>query len=217
MKMRTLPLAIAAMAALGAVKAASLAGRAGWSPAPEAHAHASRRDASVPPALRSTDPHPAESADATCTPDSSAGRPISAAEREALQELRARRDQLDARERQLAIKENVLAAAETRVVARVSELSDLQARLQALEDSRKKREQADWQGLVRTYEAMRPRDAAAIMNGMETPVMLEVLDRMNDRKAALILAALPPDRARAATTALAEMRLKASQPVPAGQ
>ena len=35
---------------------------------------------------------------------------------------------------------------------------------------------------------------------------------MNERKAALVLAAMPPERARAVTIDLAEMRLKASQP-----
>jgi flagellar motility protein MotE (MotC chaperone) len=216
MRVRALPLAIAAMAALGAVKMVSLAGKAGWSAAPEAHAHASPPDEARQSAARPAAAQ-AEPAAANCPPDPGAGPTISAAERETLQELRARRDQLDAREKQVAIKEGVLAAAEKRVADRVKELGDLQARLEALEDARKEREQADWQGLVRTYEAMRPRDAAAIMNGMEMPVLLEVLDRMNDRKAALVLASLPPDRARAATTALAEMRLKASQPAPAEQ
>lgn len=211
MRVRTLPLAIAAMVALTAVKVAGLASSIGWSAAPQAHATAAHAPPAHPAAPSSASAEPT----ATCVPDPSAPPPVSAAERAALQELRARREQLDTRERQVAVKESVLAAAEKRVADRVTELADLQARLQAMEDARKKREEADWQGLVRTYEAMRPRDAAAIMNGMETPVLLEVLDRMNDRKAALILAALPPDRARAATTGLAEMRLKATQPAPA--
>jgi len=216
MRLRSLPLAISAMAALGALKVTILVGGAGWSPAPEAHAHASTQGVPPAPATRQPNPGPAEPAAANCPPDQSAGPPVSAAERQTLQELRARRDQLDAREQQVVVKESVLAAAGKRIDERVKELSDLQTRLQALEDARKKREEADWQGLVRTYEAMRPRDAAAIMNGMDTPVLLEVLDRMNDRKAALVLAAMLPDRARAATTGLAEMRLKATQPAPAG-
>ena len=217
MKIRSLPLAIAAMSALAAVKIVSLAGSVGWSAAPEAHASATQdapHPAASPPA-----PVPATSAVpvANCPPSPGSAPPVSAAERSALQELRSRRDQLDAREQQVAVKESVLAAAEKRVADRVKELSDLQARLQTMEDARKKREETDWQGLVRTYEAMRPRDAAAIMNGMEMPVLLEVFDRMNDRKAALVLAALPPDRARAVTIELAEMRLKASQPAQADQ
>lgn len=228
MKIRTLPLAIAAMGALAAVKTASLAGSAGWSAAPEAHAsaaHASAAQDAPRSAASPSAPAPAASARpaasavpaANCPPAAGSDPPVSAAERSALQELRSRRGQLDAREQQVAVKESVLAAAEKRIADRVKELADLQARLQTMEDARKKREEADWQGLVRTYEAMRPRDAAAIMNGMETPVLLEVFDRMSDRKAALVLAAMPPDRARAVTIELAEKRLKASQPVQVDQ
>lgn len=215
MKVRTLPLAIAGMGALAAVKLVSLAGSASWSATPEAHASATQpapRPAASSPVAPATNV-PA----ANCVQTPSSDPPVSAAERSALQGLRSRREQLDAREKQVAVKESVLAAAEKQIAERVKELSTLQARLQTMEDARKKREEADWQGLVRTYEAMRPRDAAAIMTGMETPVLLEVLDRMNDRKAALVLAAMPPDRARAATIELAEKRLKASQPAPAEQ
>lgn len=60
--------------------------------------------------------------------------------------------------------------------------------------------------MVKTYEAMRPRDAATILNELDTPVLLQVLDRMKEAKAALVLAAMQPDRARAATTGLAEVR-----------
>jgi len=41
---------------------------------------------------------------------------------------------------------------------------------------------------------------------------MPVLDRMNDRKAALVLAAMSPDRARAITAQLAQMRIRANQP-----
>jgi len=43
-------------------------------------------------------------------------------------------------------------------------------------------------------------------------VLLGVLDRMSDRKAAPILAAMQPDRARLATQMLAEMRTRAVTP-----
>ena len=47
---------------------------------------------------------------------------------------------------------------------------------------------------------MKPRDAAAIFNDLDMPVLLQVLDRMKEAKAAPILAAMQPDRAREATT-----------------
>ena len=62
--------------------------------------------------------------------------------------------------------------------------------------ARKEREDASWQGLVKLYEAMRPRDAATIFNELEMPVLLQVVDRMKEAKAAPVLAAMQPDKAR---------------------
>ncbi len=195
MTWRPLPAAVMGMTALFAVKAGLLANELGLSAAPAAHA-------SVPA------PPPVH-APTTCAP---AVPPVSNSERVALQELRSRRVQLDSREQQLVTRETVLAAAEKRVSARVAEMTSLQTRLEALEALRKQRDQANWDGLVKTYEAMPPRRAAAILNDMDPAVLLPVLDRMNDRKAAPILAAMSPDRARAITAQLAEMRLHANQP-----
>ena len=57
---------------------------------------------------------------------------------------------------------------------------------------------------MKVYESMRPRDAASIFDVLDMHVLLEVLDRMNDRKAAAILAAMQPERARMATQMLAQ-------------
>jgi flagellar motility protein MotE (MotC chaperone) len=97
-------------------------------------------------------------------------------------------------------------AAERRLTERVAELTALQIRLEQLDQTRRERDDANWRGLVKTYEAMRPRDAAAILNELELPVLLQVLDRMKEAKTALVLAAMLPDRARSATTGLAQMR-----------
>ena len=118
------------------------------------------------------------------------------AERTLLLDLRARRGVIEAREAAMATREAVLAAAEKRMGERVEQLAALQARLEAMEGARHDREEANWRGLVKTYEAMRPRDAAAILNDLDMPVLLQVLDRMKEAKAAGILAAMLPDRAR---------------------
>ncbi len=69
-----------------------------------------------------------------------------------------------------------------------------------------------WAGLVQTYEAMKPREAAAIFDALDMQVLLQVLDRMQERRAAPVLAAMQPDRARLATQMLAEMRTAPSRP-----
>ncbi len=61
---------------------------------------------------------------------------------------------------------------------------------------------------MKLYETMKPRDAAAIFNDMELPVLLQVVDRMKDAKAAAVLAAMQPDRARLLTVQLAAQRTR---------
>jgi flagellar motility protein MotE (MotC chaperone) len=89
---------------------------------------------------------------------------------------------------------------------RVAELTSLQKRLEQLDGQRRQREEASWAGLVKTYETMPPRDAAAIFNDLDKQVLLNVLDRMKERNAAAILAAMQPERARQVTAELARMR-----------
>ena len=133
---------------------------------------------------------------------------IPSAERAVLLELRDRRAVLDAREQALASKEALLAATERRMQDRLDQLAALQTRLEELDGSRRDHDAANWRGIVKTYESMRPRDAAAILNDMEEAVLLQVLDRMKEAKAAPILAAMTPDRARTATAQLAQLRSK---------
>ncbi len=134
---------------------------------------------------------------------------VSDAERQLLQDLRSRRQELDSREHTLAEREGVLNAAEQRLNARVSQLAELQAKLEQLEAQRQQHSEANWAGLVKVYEAMRPRDAAAIFNDMDMPVLLQVIDRMKETKVAPILAAMLPERARFVTSELAKQRTRA--------
>lgn len=173
---------------------------------------AARAASAVAPAP-AADPAAAPNAGATQASEPHAPQappePVSAAELQLLQDLRGRRIQLDQRERALAERESVLDAAEHRVTARVAELAALQARLEALEAERHTHEEANWAGIVKVYETMKPRDAAAIFNDMDMPVLLQVVDRMKDAKAALVLGAMQPDRARLLTAQLAAMRTRA--------
>ena len=138
--------------------------------------------------------------------------PMSESERSVLMSLRERREALDERERALDQRAAELAAADKRLEQRVAELTALQTRLESLEAGRQTRRSENWAGLVKTYEAMKPREAAAIFDALDMQVLLQVLDRMQERRAAPVLAAMQPDRARLATQLLAEMRTRAITP-----
>ena len=136
--------------------------------------------------------------------------PLSAAERTVLLELRQRRQELDARETVLGERESVLAAAQDKLSARVEELQGLQQRLQTLEADRRRQDDVSWQGLVKLYETMKPRDAATIFNDLAMPVLVQVMDRMKDAKAASVLAAMDPEKARLLTQELARLRTRSA-------
>jgi flagellar motility protein MotE (MotC chaperone) len=216
---RLLPVTIFALASLLAVKSAVLV-----------HAATTRSDAgatTVTPAQPPAAPEPPPPLPAAATKpvsppaqavvpspqlavpkpsEDATPQPVSDAERTVLLELRQRREQLDTRDAALSARESLLTAAEQKLTARVSELQALQKKLEALEAARKQREDAGLQGLVKLYEVMKPRDAATIFNDLDMPVLLQVVDRMKEAKAAAVLGAMQPDKARELTEKLAQLR-----------
>lgn len=224
---RLLPATIAVMAALLAVKSVALVRAALPVTQPSALVVASAQAAGTEPigekppqkAVEKGGDKPAEAATEAVAPPAApapAEPPIPQSERAVLLELRERRRELDGRETALSARESMLAATEQRLSARVSELMALQKRLEVLEAGRTEREEASWQGLVKTYETMKPRDAATIFNDLAQPVLLNVLDRMKESKAAPVLAAMNPDRAREITAQLAQLRTLRNAPLDAG-
>lgn len=186
---RLLPLAIIAMAGLLLARGATLQeglGRPAAAQAPAASAPAPQPDAA---------------------PDE-----VQAAERALLLTLRERRLALDAREADLSGREVLLLAAERRIAARIEELAALQRQLEEETAAQDARAEERLRQLVRLYEAMRPRDASVIFNDLDMEVLLPVLVRMREARAAPILAAMQPDRARQATTELARLRARLSPP-----
>jgi flagellar motility protein MotE (MotC chaperone) len=213
--MRLLPVTIAVMSVLLADKCVEL-GRAllpGGLLA-EAMVSAAQAATAVAPAPAAPLPPP-PAAIPVSAPAPPPPPPVSAAEMQLLQDLRGRRAQLDQRERALSERESVLNAAEHRLTSRVADLAALQQRLEQMEADRRAHEEANWAGIVKVYEAMKPREAAAIFNDMDMPVLLQVMDRMKDSNAALVLGAMQPDRARSLTAQLAAMRTRAITVPPA--
>ena len=194
---RLLPFTIAMMMALLLVKSGHLVSSA--TAESKAAPAKSEPPVAVPPA-----PIVAEK------PAPPAELPVTESERTLLNDLRERRRQLDSREAALGVRETTLAAITTRIDVRMAELSALKSQLEALEAQRAARDDANWRSLVKVYEAMKPRDAATIFNDLDLPVLLAVLDRMKEAKAALVLSAMLPDRARMVTAELAQMRAKAN-------
>lgn len=148
-----------------------------------------------------------------------AARPAPASRQsdDVLEALAQRRKALDARQNEVAMREKLLAAAEARIDDKIVELKELKAKIDEVFKTEESKGDAKFKSLVKVYENMKPKDAAAVFEQLDMTVLLELLDRMNERKLAAVLAAMDPARAQAVTVALAtenEDRLSAV-PIPA--
>lgn len=123
-----------------------------------------------------------------------------------LQKLSERREGLDQRARELDMREGLLKAAEARIDKKVGELKDLQAAIDALLKKYDEQEEAKMASLVKIYENMKPKDAARIFEQLDMPILLDVIERMTERKIAPIMAEMAPDKAKSVTAELAQRR-----------
>ncbi|HVV64465.1 MAG TPA: hypothetical protein VHC42_03285 [Rhizomicrobium sp.] len=184
MRFRLLPVVFLATATLLALKGQGLVRDARAEPKPSVHAAAQPRK------------EPMQS-------DAGADDISSAAEADVLTSLAKRRAELDARARDQAMRENLLAATEKRLDGKIGELKKLQAQMAVLLGQRDAAQAKQIASLVKTYSAMRPKDAARIFNGLSDEVLLTVAEQMKSDALAPILAAMTPEAAQKLTVRLA--------------
>src|SRR6185312_3667610 len=122
---------------------------------------------------------------------------------EVLTSLSKRRSELDTRESQLQIQANVLAATEARVDAKITQLKVLQSQINALLGQRDQAQEKQLASLVKTYSAMKPKDAARIFDSLDDGVLVPVAREMKSDVLAPVLAAMNPDQAQKLTVKLA--------------
>lgn len=124
-----------------------------------------------------------------------------------LQQLAKRREEIEKRARQLDEREALIQAAEQRMDQKMAELKALQAMVEDLLKKQSEEQEAELKSLVKLYENMKPKDAAQVFEEMDMDVLLDVVERMNERKAAPILALVTPTRAKEITYELASRKV----------
>lgn len=131
---------------------------------------------------------------------------LTPAEIDILQQLAVRRDQLDAREREIEMRTGLLNAAEERINKKIAELQTLRTTIDGLIKKFDAQQDAKLSSLVKIYENMKPKEAAAIFEDLEMDTLLEVSERMKERKLAAIIAKMTPAKAREVTVELRRLR-----------
>ncbi len=131
---------------------------------------------------------------------------LTPAEIDLLQQLAERRQVLESREQEFEIRTGLLAAAESRIDKKVEELKVLRETISGLIKTFDAQQDAKLLSLVKIYENMKPKEAAKIFEALEMDTLLEVAERMKERKLAPIMAKMDPEKARDMTVELSRLR-----------
>ncbi len=131
---------------------------------------------------------------------------LTPAEIDLLQQLAERREVLESREQELEMRTGLLSAAEARIDRKVEELKNLRETISALIRTFDEQQDAKLLSLVKIYENMKPQDAARIFEELELDTLLEVAERMKERKLAPVMAKMDPEKAREMTVELRRLR-----------
>ncbi len=132
-----------------------------------------------------------------------AGKINSPGERAVLERLQERRQELDTRGRDLEMRESLLKAAEKRLEAKVTELKELEARINTAMGVRDKTEADRFKSIVAMYENMKSKDAARIFDRLDLKILVDVSTQMKPAKMSEILAAMTSESAERLTVELA--------------
>lgn len=123
-----------------------------------------------------------------------------------LQQLAARREELEQRERQIDRRQDLLSAAETRIDRKIVELKELQGVIDGLLVKHDEQQLRELRRAVKTYESMKPKDAAAIFNTMEMTTLLSIAEQMREAKLAPVMANMTVVKANELTVKLLDGR-----------
>ncbi len=138
----------------------------------------------------------------TGEPPSLPDEEVSPAEKDVLKQLSSRREQLEKRSRDLDAREALLKVTEQRVDQKIKEMETLRQQVQSLVNQAGGAQAAQLENLVKIYETMKPDEAARIFETLDMPVLLGVIKMMKPARTALVMAKLPPEKAKEVTIAL---------------
>lgn len=127
----------------------------------------------------------------------------SGSEQAVLERLGERRETLNAREAELAMRMALVEAAERRIEERTVALGVIEARINAMVEEKKAMDEGQFASIVAMYEMMKPKEAAAILDQLEMPILLRVARAMSPRKMAPIMARMEPRKAKDLTAGMA--------------
>lgn len=114
-----------------------------------------------------------------------------------LRQLRERAQSMDARETALAAREDAAKQAEAEIAAELARVEAIRTEVLALLGRAEVASKENVGSLARMVDAMKAKEAAPMLAGMNEDVALEILQKIKPKQAAKILGAMAPAKAQA--------------------
>jgi len=118
--------------------------------------------------------------------------------------LDRKQEKLELQTREMSIQKDRLLEEEKRVTQKIEKLQSMLEKVKTYEAEHARLESEEFMKIVKTYEKMPPKKAAAVISVMEDKVALEILKQIKEKSMAGILAAMDSQRAMSLTSKLAE-------------
>jgi flagellar motility protein MotE (MotC chaperone) len=199
---RLLPAAMVTVAAVLGLKAVAMAEAVAEGVAAGEHAPATAEHAST--TAPGATPAAAAAANQCAAPTLAEMAGLSAEEVQVLQALGERRQTLDQRAEQYDTQDELMLAAEQRLNERLTELRTLESHVNDLLGQLDEAQEQRLASLVDVYQRMRAKDAAAVFDGLDDDVLVQVASRMRQANLAEVMGRMEPARARQLTQMLAD-------------
>ena len=143
---------------------------------------------------------------ASAGPAVASERPEKVDVRALLDAVAKRNAELDAREQEVASREERLKIFEQDVTAKVASLEEIEKRLLARSKEASAAMDAAGESLAKIYGAMKPADAAPILDQLDDATVLMIFGRMKEKQVGEILPVMAREKAIVLTRALAQSR-----------
>jgi len=109
-----------------------------------------------------------------------------------LTQLKVREAQLEKRELEFSKRTGELKLLSQQIEQKLDQMRSLAGKIEAIRDERKKMDERDVSRMVKYYETMTPDNTAAFINKMDRLTAMQILMRMNPRKASAVMQLLDP-------------------------
>ncbi len=124
----------------------------------------------------------------------------------AIKSIMDKRKELIQRENSIHGKEDVLRVLSKNIDDKIAELRNTQNEVQKLINNIEEKENTNIARLVKMTESMKPRDASRMLEDIEFPILLEIMEKLKEKKASAILSQMDSKKAAYLITTLAKRK-----------